>query len=164
MRDRHSKAAKAPTPADAPAPEEQPAPEVWFRELSRALGWNPLVAASLGPVLDSYSRTADAWATANRIALGTALAVAECQFRVVCQALEEGLSANADLLRTAANPGQAVPSQAWQAVRGFERLLENLRELTATVSRSQVEIADTLNRRLAELTEEVERHVLRLKH
>lgn len=138
------------------------APEAWFGELARALGWNPLAGADLGPVLDSYARTADAWATANRIALGAALAVAECQFRVLCQALEEGLAANADLARTA-DPARALPSQTWRAVRGFDALLENLRELGDTVTRSQVEIADTLNRRLAELGEEVERYVLRLK-
>ncbi len=152
-----------PHPEDA-LPEEAPtAPESWFGELARALGWNPLVGADLSPVLRSYARTADSWAAANRIALGAALAVAECQFRVLRQVLEDGAAANASLLRTAAAPSEALPDQAWRAVRGFERLLENLQELTATVARSQAEIADAMNARMAEMAEEVEGYVLRLK-
>lgn len=138
------------------------APEHWLGELARALGWNPLSGADLTPVVRSYTRTADSWAAANRIALGAALAVAECQFRVLRQVMEDGLSANASLLR-ASTPAEALPEQAWRAVRGFERLLENLRELSTTVARSQVEIADTINARMTEMAEEVEDYVHRLK-
>lgn len=154
------KPSEQPTKADAAAEGE--APEWWFGELTRALGWNPLTGADVGPVLRSCAKTADSWAVANRIALGAALAVAECQFRVLRQVMEDGVSAGASLLR-AAPPAEAFPDQAWRAVRGFERLLDNLRELSATVARSQVEIADTLNARMAEMAEEVERYVLRLK-
>jgi phasin family protein len=147
---------------DVSAAERPLSPEAWFRELAAALGWNPLVGADIRPVVESCARTADAWTSANRIALGAALAVAECQFRVLCQAMEESVSANADLL-SGANPAKALPTQAWRAVRGFDRLLEDLRELGATVARSQLEIADTLNRRLTELGDEVEQYVLRLK-
>jgi len=160
-----SRQRKPPQPAaesTSSAPDRPLEPELWFGELARSLGWNPLAGADLRPVVESYARTADAWATANRIALGAALAVAEGQFRVLCQVVEEGLEANADLLRST-NPAKAVPRQAWRAVRGFEVLLENLRELGATVAQSQVEIAETLNRRLAELGEEVEQYAVRLK-
>jgi len=150
-------------PAESPPEESPPAPEAWFGELARALGWNPLVGADLSPVMRSYARTADSWATANRIALGAALAVAECQFRVLRQVMEDGAAANANLLRSAATPSEALPDQAWRAVRGFERLLENLQDLTATVARSQAEIADAMSARMAEMAEEVEGYVLRLK-
>jgi phasin family protein len=150
-------------PADATSEEPPADPEAWFGELARALGWNPLVGADLSPVLRSYARTADSWATANRIALGAALAVAECQFRVLRQVLEDGAAANASLLRSAATPSDALPDQVWRAVRGFERLLENLQDLTGTVARSQAEIADAMSARMAEMAEEVEGYVLRLK-
>lgn len=144
--------------------DEQPEspPEAWFAQLTRALGWNPLGAVDLGPVLESCSRTTDSWVAANRIALGAALAVAECQFRVLCQVMEDSVSAGADLLG-ADEPGAAVSDPAWQTIRGFERLQENMRGLIGIVARSQAEIADTMTRRLVEMAEEVETHLARLR-
>jgi len=162
MTTRRSRANPRATVPSEDVPEQTSSPESWFQELAGALGWNPLVGADIGPVVESCARTADAWAAANRIALGAALAVAECQFRILRQAVDEGFTAQRDLLQ-GGDPAEVIPDQAWRALRGFDRLLDDLRDLGTTVARSQVEIADTLNRRLVKLGEEVEQYALRLK-
>jgi len=162
MSDQGPKAKQAAAPLEPQVRAEQTFPQNWFRELAGALGWNPLVGADLRPVVESCARNAEVWVAANRIALGAALAVAECQFRILRQVVDEGLSAQRDLLWSG-DPAQEIPNQAWRALRGFDQLLDDLRELGNTVARSQVEVADTLNRRLTQLGDEVEQYVLRLK-
>lgn len=148
-----------PAPA-AENPVEWPTPEVWFRELRKAMGWNPLAWIDLGPVVDSCARMTDSWVASQRIALGAALEVAECQFRMLREVVDEGLATQASLLRGEAGPPQ---DQAWRAVHGFERLRENLLELSAIVEKSQGELAEEATRRMAEMTEEVESHLARLR-
>jgi phasin family protein len=106
-------------------------------------------------LLAAYKRNMDTLASANRIALEGAQAVAKRQMEIMQQTMAE----LGETMRALAAPGEApqamAAKQAELLKRAYERAVSNARELSELIQRSNGEALELLNKRFVEAVDEV---------
>jgi phasin family protein len=106
-------------------------------------------------LLGAYKRNMDTLASANRIALEGAQAVARRQMEIMQQTMAE----LGETMRALAAPGEAPQAIAAKQTellkRAYERAVSNTRELSELIQRSNGEALELLNKRFAEAMDEV---------
>ncbi len=109
----------------------------------------------MGALMDAHRRNLETLSAANRVALEGAQAVARRHMEIMQQSMAE-LSETIQALATAEGPQAKAAKQAELMKRAYERAVANMRELRDLIQRSNGEALELLNKRFAELLDEVQ--------
>jgi len=105
-------------------------------------------------LLGAYRRNIEVFTAANRVAMEGAQAVARRHMEIMQQAMAE-MSEAMTVLSTAGAPQDRAAKQAELLRRAYERAVNNARELSEMIQRSNGEAVEILNRRFMEAMDEV---------
>ena len=107
-------------------------------------------------VVSAQLKGVDAVTAASQIAMEGALAVAECQCRILQEAWEFVLSSSGGLL-TGGLPSGAVAAQAEWTRRASEKFLSDGRELAALAGQAQTDVLSVWRDQLVAMIDDIER-------
>ncbi len=102
----------------------------------------------------AQKRNLEALSAANRVALEGAQAVARRHMEILQQSMAE-MTEGMRLLTSQESPQQRAMRQAELLKQGYERAVQNMKELTDLIQKSSGEAVAVLNRRFTEAMEEL---------
>jgi len=105
---------------------------------------------------EAQRRNLEAMATANRVAMEGAQAVARRNMELMQQAMAEMSDAMRSLTAMDGNPASKAAQQAELIKSNYERAVASMKELADLIQKSNGEALEVLNRRFAEALEEVQ--------
>lgn len=121
-------------------------------EMMKAMGGMKL--PDLSALAEAQRRNLEALATANRVAMEGAQAVAKRNMEIMQQAMTEMTDAAQKLASGEASPQAKAAQQAEIMKAAYERAVANMREIADLIQKSNGEAVSVLNRRFGEAMEE----------
>lgn len=131
-------------------------------DLSKVMADFKMPGVDMEDVISAQRRNIDAVTQANRLAFEGMQAVMRRQQEVAQQMLTEMQASMKELMAQSA-PEEKVAKQTELLQANFEKLLENMRELTELMAKSNNECADVLSKRFSESLTELKKQVEALK-
>lgn len=118
-------------------------------------GFGAMKMPDLSALAEAQRRNMEALATANRVAMEGAQAVARRNMEILQQAMTEMTEAAQRLTSAEASPQAKAAQQAEVMKAAYERAVANMREIAELIQKSNGEAVGVLNKRFTEAMDEV---------
>ncbi len=129
-------------------------PETFFDfDITKYLGDMKVPGVDVEGLLASQQKNLEALTAANKMAFEGMQAIFKRQAEIIRQSMEEAAVAAKDF-STADSPQAKLNKQTELAKDGFEKAVSNMRELAEMMAKSNGEVFNLLNTRIAEAMEE----------
>ncbi len=129
-------------------------PTKMMTEFTKALNKYTFPSVDMNNILESQRKNVEALAAANKVVLEGAQAVVTRQSEILQQTMEQASTALKEL-SSAASPQETASKEAELVQQAFEKALANMRELAEITAKSNTELMETINKRIAESLDEI---------
>jgi phasin family protein len=123
-------------------------------DITKYVGDLKVPGVDVEAMVSSQRRNIEALTQANRLAFEGVQAVFKRQVEIIRQSVEETARVARELTE-ASTPQEKAIRQAELTKEAFERALANARELSEIIAKSNSEAFDLLNRRFAQILDEI---------
>ena len=137
-------------------------PQAMMRQMQSAFGDYKIPNVDMEALAKSQQKNMEALMKANEAAVAGTQELLKRQAELFQEALKEASDATQDL-PTGANPQEAAAKQVELVQAAVEQALKNSTEISEMVSKTQNEVAETVNARVTEGLKEVKDVVANLK-
>ena len=137
-------------------------PQAMMRQMQAAFGNYQIPNVDMSALAASQQKNMEALMKANESAISGTQELLKRQAEIFQEALKEASDA-AQNMTTGSNPQEAAAKQAELVQAAVEKALKNSTEISEMVSKTQNEVAETVNARVAEGMQEVKDTVANLK-
>ena len=137
-------------------------PQAMMRQMQSAFGDYKIPNVDMEALAKSQQKNMEALMKANEAAVAGTQELLKRQAELFQEALKEASTASQNL-STGANPQEAAAKQVELVQAAVEQALKNSTEISEMVSKTQSEVAETVNARVTEGLKEVKDVVANLK-
>ena len=137
-------------------------PQTMMRQMQSAFGDYKIPNVDMEALAQSQQKNMEALMKANEAAVAGTQELLKRQAELFQEALKEASDASQNL-PTGANPQEAAAKQVELVQAAVEQALKNSTEISEMVSKTQNEVAETVNARVTEGLKEVKEVVANLK-